>query len=71
MVSTRVLGQEVNKHHKTVLRTLEKHKYYSYKFEKHQELPEGYEEGRMAFCFEMMERANNDRNFLKKYLFYR
>lgn len=64
MLSTRILGQAVGKHQTTVLRTLKKHKYFPYKYEKHQELREGDEERRMAFCFEVMERANNNRDFL-------
>jgi hypothetical protein len=68
-ISTRSLGQSVEKHHTTVLRTLKKHKYHSYKYQNHQELLEGDEERRSLFCFEMMERANNDRYFLQNICF--
>lgn len=68
-ISTRILGKAVEKHQTTVLRTLRKHKYFPYKYQKHQELREGDEERRTAFCFEVMERANNNRDFLKNICF--
>ena len=68
-VSTRVLGETVGKDNSTVWRILTKHKYYSYKYQKHQELREGDEIRRADFCFQMMERANNDRHFLKNICF--
>ena len=69
MVSTRILGPVVERHQTIVLHTLKKHKYFSYKFQKHQELREGDEERRMAFCFEVMERANNNRDFIRNICF--
>lgn len=68
-ISIRSLGKTVEKHHSTVLRTLKKHKYHSFKYQNHQELLEGDEERRSLFCFEMMERANNDRDFLRNICF--
>jgi len=68
-LSTRCLGEVVDKHHTTVWRKLKKYKYHPYKYQKHQELREGDEFRRAEFCFNVMERANNDRSFLRNICF--
>lgn len=68
-VSTRVLGNILDTDHSTVLRTLKKYNYKSYKYQRHQELRDGDEMRRADFCFDMMERANNDRLFLRNICF--
>ena len=68
-ISTRKLEDEIGIDHTTAFRILKRHKYYSFKYEKHQELRDGDEIRRQAFCFDMMERANTDREFLKNICF--
>jgi hypothetical protein len=68
-ISTRLLGKVVGKDHSTVLRKLKKYKYHPYKYQRHQELREGDEIRRADFCFEVMEMANNDRDFLRNICF--
>lgn len=68
-VSTRKLKDIIGKDQSTALRILKRHKYFSYKYERHQELRDGDEIRRQEFCFDMMERANMDREFLKNICF--
>lgn len=68
-ISTRQLEDISGKDHTTAFRILKRHKYFSYKYEKHQELRDGDEIRRQEFCFNVMERANMDREFLKNICF--
>ena len=66
-ISLRQIAKNVNLHHSRVLRILKKHKFRSYKYQLHQELRDT--ERRSAFCFQMMEKCNEDRAFVKNIIF--
>ena len=67
-ISTRKLEDDIGIDYTTAFRVLKRHKYYAYKYEKHQDLRDGDEIRQQEFCFHMMERANMDREFLKTFL---
>ena len=68
-ISTRQLKNITGEDHSTAFRILKRHKYFSYKYERHQELRDGDEIRRQEFCLDVMERANMDREFLKNVCF--
>lgn len=53
----------------SVLRILHKHKFHSFKIQRHQELLPADVETRSIFCNEVFELANNDASFLKNVCF--
>lgn len=68
-VSVRQLAENIGIHHTTVHKILKKHHYRSYKYQCHQELLPGDMERRAEFCYTIMEKANEDRNFLRNVCF--
>src|SRR5436190_8492984 len=67
--SIRQIAKNIGLHHSRVLRILKKHKYHSYKYHFHQELRENDFVKRNTFCFQMMEKCNENREILKNILF--
>lgn len=68
-LSLRQIAENLGVHHTTVLRILKRNQFRSYKFQRHQELVEGDMMTRNEFCNIIMEKANEDRNFLKDICF--
>lgn len=62
-LSVRQISQTTNLHFTTVHKILKKNKYNAYKLQIHQELRPG------AFAFQMMEKSNDDRDFLSSIIF--
>lgn len=68
-LSTRQIAFELNTNHATVCKILKKHKYRSFKVKTSQTLlPDDFFR-RMEFCEIMMDKCNNDLNFLSRVLF--
>lgn len=68
-ISLRQIAENTGVHYSRAQRILKKSKFRSYKYQCHQELQEGDLERRSTFCFEMMERCNDDRELLNNVLF--
>lgn len=68
-VSLRQVADNINVHYTTVRKILKKHNYKSYKFQCHQELLQQDMEKRAEFCFTLMEKINDDSEFLKNVCF--
>lgn len=66
-LSAAMISQTVGICKANVLRILHKHKFKSYKIQRHQELLPRDAEARNAFAERMFNLANNDLNFLKKF----
>jgi hypothetical protein len=67
--SLRQISLEVGLCKSRIQTILRKYKYHPYKAQCHQEIFAVDEESRSAFCYEMQERANNDRRFLSAICF--
>jgi hypothetical protein len=67
--SLRQISLEVGLCKSQIQTILRKYKYHPYKAQCHQEIFAVDEESRSAFCYEMQERANNDRRFLSAICF--
>lgn len=68
-MSSSSVSKSVGASKANVIRILHKHGYKSYKFQIHQELLPQDLETRNIFCETMLERANNDNNFIKRICF--
>lgn len=68
-VSSRKIAEELQLNQQAVLRTLKKHGYHSFKVGKSQEIFPADCIRRMVFCEEMMERSNNDADFISNIIF--
>lgn len=68
-VSLRQVAENIGVHHTTVQKILKNHNYRSYKYQCHQELFPDDMEKRTQFCYNMMEKANEDRYFLRNVCF--
>lgn len=68
-ISVRQLSAENGLSKSYVHKILKKHKFKSYKYQPHQELREGDSENRSAFCQIMMDKSNNEPDFLERVCF--
>lgn len=65
----RQISIEVGLSKSRIWEILKKYKYHPFKFQCHQEIFAVDNENRSAFCYEMQERANDDRRFLSSICF--
>lgn len=68
-ISVRQISADIGLAKSTIHRVLKKHKYRSYKYAPHQEILVSDAEKRAEFCEIMIDKCNNDENFVKNICF--